>query len=429
MNEQVEKILADVSVDTLTLIARDVIGDDSATLVGDLAFANIDTPHNDDRTIGIVKVSGTAVSVRHGSHHNWSSVVKIIDKLVPTDDAAAWGFPENEEKVYELGLFSDAGTQLRPARCYLTHTTPDGLSMLWLEDLSAAPQPPWTVEQFISTAHHLGQFNGYHFTNKTLLPFEIARDAYHLRKSNTPFRATYDRLVEIQDDPIVRRVFNDTQLELNIEYLAMAEQGWEIVKPLPHSLAFGDAHSRNLFPLGSETVGIDWASLACDPIGCDIGVLIGSPLSFGNVDIQLTTNHEREIYDSYVAGLQSTGWNGNLDHIRLGFFMHFSVYLLWMPTMASRYRKLEADESARNREEKRTSVALEDLPELKAHGSAYAEIRRRIEITTPTSRGHALDERTSRKSARKHQQRNVHDRGSWRAERRFSHTRGRANVH
>ena len=102
MNEQVEKIFADVGTDTLTLIARGVIDDDSATLVGDPVFAEITTSHNDDRTIGIVKVSGSAVSVRHGSHHSWSSVVKIIDQSVSTNDAANWGFPENEVKVYDL---------------------------------------------------------------------------------------------------------------------------------------------------------------------------------------------------------------------------------------------------------------------------------------------------------------------------------------
>ena len=366
MDGRVEKLLTEVSTEMFTAVARGVLDDDSASLVGDLAFSEIDKPHLDDRTIGIVKASGTAVSVRNEGHHKWSSVVKIVDQSVPTTDAAAWGFPENEARVYELGIFADDGTQLRPARCYLTHVNADGLIMLWLEDLSAAPQPPWSLEQFTSTASHLGQFSGYHSTNKTELPFEIARDAYHLRKSGSPFRATYDRLVEMQDDPIVRRVFGDTSLELNIEYLAMAEQGWELAKSLPHSLAFGDAHSRNLFPLGSETVGIDWASLAFDPIGCDIGVLLGSPLSFGNVDIQLTTNHEQEIYESYVAGLQSTGWNGNLDHVRLGFFMQFSVYLLWMPTMASRYESLLHDEQRRVQEEKRVGTALADIPELKA---------------------------------------------------------------
>jgi hypothetical protein len=41
MNERVEKILADLGSDTFTMIAREVVGDDSATLVGDVAFDEI----------------------------------------------------------------------------------------------------------------------------------------------------------------------------------------------------------------------------------------------------------------------------------------------------------------------------------------------------------------------------------------------------
>ncbi len=321
MHERVEKILTGIGVDTLTMVARGVLNDDSVTLVGDLAFSDIDTPHNDDRTIGIVKVSGTAVSVRHGGHHNWSSVVKIIDQSVPTNDAASWGFPENEAKVYELGLFADDGTQLRPAKCYLAQSIDDGLNMLWLEDLSNAPQPPWTLEQFINTANHLGQFNGYHSASKTELPVKVTRDAYYLRGSNVPWRADYAKLAKLQDDPIFQRVFVDTPLESGYEYLTSFEQGWAVARSLPHSLAYGDSHSRNLFPLGAQTVGIDWASLTYDPVGCDIGVLIGSPLSFTNVEVQMTAHGEPEIYDSFIAGLQSTGWSGDLDHVRLAFFM------------------------------------------------------------------------------------------------------------
>ena len=131
MNEQVEKILIGVGTDTLTTVVRGVLGDDSATPFGDPTFSAIDTPHNDDRTIGIVKVSGTAVIGNNGSHHKWLSVVKIIDQSVPTNDDALWGFPENEAKVYELGLLIDDGVQLRPAKCYLAQRYNNGLSMLW----------------------------------------------------------------------------------------------------------------------------------------------------------------------------------------------------------------------------------------------------------------------------------------------------------
>ena len=279
MNEKVEKILADVGNDTLTLIAREVIDDDSATLAGDVAHEEITTSHNDDRTIGIVKVSGAAVSIRHGSHHSWSSVVKIIDESVATNDAANWGFPENEVMLYEQGLLANDGVQLRPAKCYLTQKNGDGIHIRWLEHLSGATQPPWTLDHFISGANHLGQFNGYHFANKTELPIEVTQDAYYLRMTAIGWHSQYSKLVEMQDDPIVQRVFRGTPLEPGLEYTATYERAIEIAKSLPHGLSSGDSHFRNLFPLGSETVGIDWANLTYDPIGCDIGVLIGSPLT------------------------------------------------------------------------------------------------------------------------------------------------------
>ena len=367
MNEQVEKILAAVDVESLTTIARNVLNDDSATLEGDPVFAEITNNHNDDRTIGIVKVSGTAVSIRHGSHHNWSSVVKIIDQSVPTTgDVGAWCFPENEVKVYELGLLNDDEVQLRPAKCYLAEQNSDGLHILWLEDLSDAPQPPWTLDHFISAANHLGQFNGYHFVNKTELPIEVTKDAYSLRMTAFEWHSDYSKLMEIPDDPILRRVFGDIPLEPGLEYAATYERALEVAKSLPHSLSFGDSHSRNLFPLGSKTVGIDWASIAYDPIGCDIGVLIGSPLSFGKAERQLTAQHEQEIYESYVDGLKSSGWTGNINHVRLGFFLQFSQYVLRTLFIPLNFEQRKSNDVKRAFTEERTGAPIDELPELSA---------------------------------------------------------------
>jgi hypothetical protein len=367
MNDRVEKILADVGTDTLTLVARNVIDDDSATLAGDPVFAEITTKHNDQRTIGIVKVSGSAVSVRHGSHHNWSSVVKIIDQSVPTTgDTGAWCFPENEVKVYEQGLLNDDEVQLRPAKCYLAEQNSDGLHILWLEDLSDVPQPPWTLDHFISAAKHLGQFNGFHFVNKTELPIEVTLDAYYLRMATFEWHSDYSKLMEIRDDPITRRVFGDIPLEPGLEYTATYERALEVAKSLPHSLAFGDSHSRNLFPLGSNTVGIDWASIAYDPIGCDIGVLIGSPLSFTKAERQFTAQHEQEIYESYVDGLKSSGWAGNLDHVRLGFFLQFSQYVLRTTFTPLNFEQRKSNDVKRAFSEERTGAPIDEFPELSA---------------------------------------------------------------
>jgi hypothetical protein len=181
MNEQVEKLLVNTSDETFTTVARGVLDDDSATLIGAPNFAEITTSHNDQGTIGILKVSGDA-RVNSGTEP-WSSVVKIIDLsvVVKSTGASAWVSPEIELLVYENGLFNGESSPLRSAKCYLSDSAHNRLIILWLEDLSNAPQPPWALEHFVSAANHLGKFNGDLAANPTELPFEISSDGYYAR--------------------------------------------------------------------------------------------------------------------------------------------------------------------------------------------------------------------------------------------------------
>ncbi len=314
-----------------------------------------------------MKVSGTAVSARNGGHHKWSSVVKIIDQSVPTNNVvAAWGFPENEVKVYEQGLLNDDEVQLRPAKCYLAEKNSDGLHVLWLEDLSAAPQPPWTLDHFISTAKHLGQFNGYHFVNKTELPIEVTQDAYYLRMTTFEWHSDYSKLMEIPDDPILRRVFGDIPLEPGLEYAASYERAGEVAKSLPPQPLVWRQSLQKSVSTWLRNRRNRLANLAFDPIGCDIGVLIGSRLSFGKAERQLIAQHEQKIYESYVDGLKSSGWTGNPDHVRLGFFLQFSQYVLRTTFAPLNFEQRKRNDAKRAFTEQRTRAPIDEFPELSA---------------------------------------------------------------
>ena len=212
MNERVEKLLADVEAGTLTMVAREVIDDDSATLVGDVAFADIDTPHN-------------------------------------------------------------------------------------------------------TAANHLGHFNGDLAVNPVELPFEIARDAFAVRWLPSEIESTAQGLIAAKDSPLTKQAYPDTPVEAGVEIANLARQIFDLAKSLPHSISFGDSHSRNMFPLGSQTVGIDWASVSNKPLSADIGVLIGSSLSFEVAEAAMIIKNEKLIYESYVEGIQSSGWNGNLGDL------------------------------------------------------------------------------------------------------------------
>jgi hypothetical protein len=131
----------------------------------------------------------------------------------------------------------------------------------------------------------------------------------------------------MKDSPMAKQAYPDTPVEVGVEIASLARPLLEHAKSLPHSISFGDSHSRNMFPVGSQTVGIDWASVSNEPTGPDIGVLIGSGLTYGVAEAVLIMENERRIYDSYVKGIQSSGWDGDLNDLRIGFFAQFIGYI------------------------------------------------------------------------------------------------------
>ena len=357
MNEQVEKLLTSTSNETFTTVARGVLGDQSATLVGKPTFTEITASHNDARTIGIVIVAGTA-SI-NAAKQKWSSVVKVIDTQAESGEAAIWVSPENEAKIYELGLFADADLSLRPAKAYSVETRDDRFSLLWLEDLSAAPQPPWMPDHLMNAAKHLGQFNGFHARQQTKLPLELGRDGFYTRWSNPEQLRKFEQLIDAKNDEHVAVAWGDTPVESGLELAVLFDRLLEKAKNLPHGLAFGDSHSRNMFPVGSSTVGIDWAGMSYEPFGCDVGVLAGSALTFGIDEAERGIENEPHVFASYIEGLKSAGWNGETDHVRIGYFAQFIGYLcaighapIW----------IFEDESRRPFLEKRLGVKLEEVP-------------------------------------------------------------------
>jgi hypothetical protein len=336
MHEQVEKLLAGTNNETFTTVARGALGESLAELAGSPTFSEITSSHNDQRTIGIVKVSGQAMV--GDQQHRWSSVVKFIN---PNVDEPGYGILDIERKIYEQGLFSDPNIPFRAARFYKSNEDENGILSLWLEDLTSAPQPPWDLDQFSKSANHIGQFNGHNAQNNVHLPFETPRDqsATFWNVGRNPARS--EELLEARDAPLVRQGYGDTPIEATVEFAELFTRVLQAGIEVPHTLSFGDCHSRNMFPVGEETVGIDWAAAAMEPNGSDAGRLIGSPLSYGVEEANMAGQNERAIFDSYVNGLKTAGWNGDVDEIRLGFFCQFGGYLTalgYVPINLETYR-------------------------------------------------------------------------------------------
>ncbi len=377
MDERLESILNSVSDDDFTTVARGALGSTSATLTGSPVFSEITEAHYDLRTVGIVKVEGTART--SDGEMPWSSVVKVIDINADPGRFSYWVHPEQEELVYENHLFASDGLQFRPATCYLASNTVPSLNLIWLEDLTGADGAPFSVSQLFEIARNVGEFNGFHHGRPLNLPFEPATDRFYARWKDSPSHSMIGGLTELRDHKSTRTMYRNSAVEATMEIYSLMERLNERVKDHKRSLSFGDCQPGNLFRRDQDTVAIDWASLTLDPIGVDLGVLVGSSTRRGRNGPEVLL-HEKQIYESYREGLASQGCNVPADDVRRAFFGQFGEFLtrtgvspFWTATSREDIPK---DISVENIE-KHFETPWDEIPELLAgivdHIPGYVE--------------------------------------------------------
>jgi len=322
MNARLAAVLTRTAKGDLDIVASGVLGT-KATVIGEPVIAAVPGHVVDPRTLGVVKVSGIA-QTGTGGPAPWSAVAKVVDLSGTAHTDAQWTRPEMEEIVYEKGHFAGDGQRFRPARCHLVSRPESTIRVFWLEDLTGAEHAPFGVDQLSEMARHLGEWSGAH-RDIPDLKFALPRDLYLTRWAQPAYESRCDRLRTL--DPVVlRKSYRDISLDVFAELRARLIAQNERVRTHPRGLAFGDCHVGNLFNLPGETIAVDWATLADEPIGADGGSMIGSMLLRAGL-LEVLTN-ERALFDCYLEGLLASGWRGEHDDIRRGYFCQFGFYLV-----------------------------------------------------------------------------------------------------
>ena len=274
-----DSILAPIEESVLLDVARSALGNSSIANAGQVSVTPLTGAHNDKRTIAIVRVTGNASASDSVTLSPWSAVLKVTDASIFSGTANAWNFPETEEQIYKLHVFEDLTLPFRAARCYAFTETLEGLSYLWLEDLTEAPQPPWSLEQYAATAYNLGRFNGYHGEGTELsASLSLPQHNFANRWEAADLISRIKRLEGHAKSPVIQAIFTAEQLASIFGAADAIDNFIKTAASLPTAIAHGDCHARNLFPMEDHTVAIDWSGISNEPIGADIGVLLGSGL-------------------------------------------------------------------------------------------------------------------------------------------------------
>jgi hypothetical protein len=328
VDERLDSILHGCLDTDLNKVVAGSLEAPDATLAGQPEISEIAAPHNDLRTLGIVRVSGMA-RLPGGTTKPWSAVAKVIDLAVAPGVGAFWTHPENEDIVYEHGYFASNGLPFRPARCYHVSRPADAVKVLWLEDLGEMRRAPFDLNDLATISRHLGEWNGFYAARMPDLPFETSTDSYLMRWTGAGFGKLLEKFREMRDDPSTRQLYGGLSPDIASDLYGLVSRLNDGTRALPHSLAFGDCSVANLF-LGAETtIAIDWASLTSDPLGVDAGCTVGSAITWGRSSFEVAAS-ERQLFESYLEGLAAAGWTGNRRDIRRAFLGQYCTYLFYV---------------------------------------------------------------------------------------------------
>ena len=360
MEPRIQQMLDSIPNETFIEVAQGVIGDSVFSVPNSTTWESVGANHADLRTVAVVRYSSTA-ETQNGTKR-WSSVVKVVDADLDPGRHARSDRPESEIQIYENDYFNHNSISFRPAKCYKIGNPLDNVKMIWLEDLTGAVQPPWGLDDYLKVANHLGTFNGYFAMNPPELAFDVPVDNYLVKRNMDSLHNGVAQLMEHRESDEVRTAYSEVPVEAAADFAKGFVRLREKVGEFQHSISFGDAHARNIFPLEHETVGIDWANVSFEPMGYDVGLLIGSALTQHPEESEMVAANERQIFDSYVEGLRSGGWHGIVDEIRLGSLVLIGSYLATVMILPGDLASGELKEQ-RSGYEARHGVPFEQLPE------------------------------------------------------------------
>ena len=276
-------------------------------------------------TLGIFLLSGEAHSA--SGKRAWSVVAKVMD-LAGTSWPSAYMSPLSEIRAYESGLLSAIGAEvgsgqtLRAARHFGTSTVEGLGTILWIEDLSAAAPPPWDDQSYAEVGKHLGHFNANWELNKPSRQSWFLDDGFASRVSAGISK--WDSMSQFTNDPLVRRAAPPDVVEDLLTLSKKMPAVIVLINAGPRPLSHIDAQPRNLFPLplesgGFETVTIDWASVGYAPLGTDPAQVVGSSLTWCEIEPGHGVRLHEEVLAGYVKGLSEFGWNGDIELVRVAY--------------------------------------------------------------------------------------------------------------
>jgi len=270
----------------------------------------------------------------------WSVVLKIVKRPEGEgEEIQEWGYWRRELLAYQSGLLTGLPEGIGAPRCYgVCEHANDG--WIWMENIHEDNRLNWDLAHFERAARQLGRFAGAYLVG-TPLPNQtwLCRSLFRSIFADGEWWARFinpDSPNNAWQRPIVQKAFPEP---LRTRVLQIWAEKWRYIganERLPQVFCHNDAHRRNLMirpgANGPEKlIAIDWAFCGPGGIGNDLGELVGTSLSYFEVEPADSEDLETAVLAGYMAGLTAAGWDGDARLARLGYLI--SLALWWGATL------------------------------------------------------------------------------------------------
>ncbi|MGM1047779.1 MAG: phosphotransferase [Bacillota bacterium] len=301
-------------------------------------------------TSGIYCLHGT-VRLQNNEYNPWSVIVKVIKPdSVEKNYAEHHNYWRREALVFNSGILNELPDFIKVARCFLVEELPDETIWIWMEHIEG--EYAGTVEQFSFIARQLGRFNGAYITGDKALP------RYDwLCKSWLKSWTTASRKYAPSVDTYVERLSNDdlrTTWAWYENLIRKLDIAIESLQRLPRVLAHQDLSQMNMLLVTSDNstpqlLLIDWQFLSISGIGEDLGKMFGVNMSLGIIQPDHYDEFQTSLYNSYLEGLRTAGWQGDEKLVRYGFCLSMALRSVWeVPKYFSMLAQLETEPQNQN---------------------------------------------------------------------------------
>lgn len=300
-------------------------------------------PSQGAATVGVYWVAGTA---RVGpTVHPWAVILKLIRPAANAHNPAALDpahpiYWKREALAYQSGVLVDLPGGVDAPHCFAVEERADETSWVWLEAVRDAVGPRWSLADYARAAACLGRFNGAYLAGRLLPDVGWLGPPGALRGmlEHLAFVEAVVRDPLTWQQPLLRAAFRQPVAESLLRLWNDRHRLLDAIERLPLTLCHKDAFRRNLFwtqaPTGAETLTlIDWAYVGHGEIGLDAADLFGASYHACDVATADVGAFDRAVFNSYLGGLRTAGWQGAAEVARLGYAATAALKYGWVLAM------------------------------------------------------------------------------------------------